>query len=420
MAHIPANCRDTFCDAHKNRETIMLLDDLLTRPEVERIYQHVLKLEGIKHPIDAPEKLRQAGDYILNELASYGVATRTQEFRFDGWDDTFRNIEGWIGNPDEPAAVLINHHDTVSSTFGANDNAAGVAVMLEIARVLANEKDIPCIRFVSATLEEGLPPTAKAAIRASALKNGITDSRGRYTTHRIAQTLQTHNQLTRNAMQTGKSHYDALIAAREKLRDEITPALANHLEVIERAYVGLTTATAIGKVGKIGSSRWVDESVAIGKEIQFAICLDEIGITSKRAHSQTLPEGVTYSMMQTYKVDTAREIGDWAFVIADPAAAQIAQTFLHYCQHSAIDLPHAFFQMPDFQTIAARFPQAFGSDHAPFWRAGIPALFAFDTSTWRSPFCHSLADTIDRLDFVHITKIAKATMATLIDSMRRS
>lgn len=398
----------------------MTLNDILDRVDIERIYQHVLKLEGIKHPIDTPEKLHQAGDYILHELSNYGVATRAQEFRLDGWNDIFRNIEGWIGDLAEPAAVLINHHDTVSSTFGANDNAAGVAVMLEAARVLANEKAAPCIRFVSATLEEGLPPTAKAQIRASSLKHGITDNCGRYVTQRISQFMQTYDRMTIQAIQTGMSHYDALLDARQKLQNEMTDALSEHLKVIESAYEGLTTASAIGTTGKIGSSRWVADVLATGKQIKFAICLDEIGITSKCEHSQTLPAGVSYAMMQTYKVDTAREIGDWAFVIADPAAAQIAQTFLNYCKHPGIDLPHAFFQMPDFQTIAARFPQAFGSDHAPFWRAGIPALFAFDTSTWRNPFCHSMADTIDRLDFNHITKIAKATIATLMDSSLRS
>jgi hypothetical protein len=226
--------------------------------------------------------------------------------------------------------------------------------------------------------------------------------------------------MTVETMQAGNSHYNALLDTRQKLQAEMTEAISNHLKVVEYAYAGLTTASEIGKTGKIGSSRWVDEALAIGKKIKFAICLDEIGITSKREHSQTLPAGVSYAMMQTYKVDTTREIGDWAFVIADPAATQIAQTFLNYCKHPGIDLPHAFFQMPDFQTIAARFPQAFGSDHAPFWRAGIPALFAFDTSTWRNPFCHSMADTIDRLDFVHITKIAKATIATLSDLSLRS
>jgi hypothetical protein len=352
-------------------------------------------------------------------LASYGLPVRAHEFRLDGWDDTFRNIEARIGAEDEPAAVLINHYDTVSTTPGANDNAAGVAVMLEAARVLATESDIPAIRFVSATLEEGLPPTAKAAIRKSALQHGLTDARGRYTSQRTAKIMKAHFSLMVAGIEAGKSVRDALADARTKLQDQLTDAISEHLKTVEAAHDGLTTASAIGVTGKIGSGRWVDEAVATGKKIAFAICLDEIGTTSKREHSQHLPAGVSYGMMRTYKVDTEREVGDWAFVLADPAGAPVARAFCDYCKHDSIDLAHAFFQMPDFETIAAHYPQAFGSDHAPFWRASIPAIFAFDTANWRNPYGHSMADTIDRLDFEHITRICKATIATLIDRSLR-
>ena len=397
----------------------MNLDAILARVDIERIYQSVLKLEGVKHPIDTPAKLREAGDAICAELVSYGLPVRAQEFRLDGWDDTFRNIEAWIGAEDEPAAVLINHYDTVSTTPGANDNAAGVAVMLEAARVLATESDIPAIRFVSATLEEGLPPTSKAAIRKSALQHGLTDERGRYTSQRTAKIMKAHFSLMVAGIEAGKSVRDALADARTKLQDQLTDAISEHLKTVEAAHDGLTTASAIGVTGKIGSGRWVDEAVATGKQIAFAICLDEIGTTSKREHSQHLPAGVSYGMMQTYKVDTEREVGDWAFVLADPAGAPVARAFCDYCKHDSIDLAHTFFQMPDFETIAAHYPQAFGSDHAPFWRAGIPAIFAFDTANWRNPYGHSMADTIDRLDFEHITRICKATIATLIDRSLR-
>ena len=397
----------------------MNLNAILARVDIERIYQSVLKLEGVKHPIDTPAKLREAGDAICAELVSYGLPVRAQEFRLDGWDDTFRNIEARIGAEDEPAAVLINHYDTVSTTPGANDNAAGVAVMLEAARVLATESDIPAIRFVSATLEEGLPPTSKAAIRKSALQHGLTDERGRYTSQRTAKIMKAHFSLMVAGIEAGKSVRDALADARTKLQDQLTDAISEHLKTVEAAHDGLTTASAIGVTGKIGSGRWVDEAVATGKQIAFAICLDEIGTTSKREHSQHLPAGVSYGMMQTYKVDTEREVGDWAFVLADPAGAPVARAFCGYCKHDSIDLAHAFFQMPDFETIAAHYPQAFGSDHAPFWRAGIPAIFAFDTANWRNPYGHSMADTIDRLDFEHITRICKATIATLIDRSLR-
>jgi len=406
----------------------MDLNKILAKVDTERIYQHVLRLEGVKHPIDTPEKLREAAGYIRSEMEGYGVSVRAQEFEVEGWDDTFLNIEGWIGDENAPAAVIINHYDNVYSDPGANDNAAGVAVMLEAARVLAlsrveglaGEAGVPTVRFVSATLEEGLPPTAKLRLRQSAQKLGLTDERQRYTSYRVAKVMKKHADLVWSAIQTGKSQVEAIIEATEQLKDEMPETVLEHLKEHEKIYEGVvTTASSIGVTGKIGSSRWVDEALATGKKIAFAICLDEIGTVYKQENSQKLPPNLTYNMMQTFKVDTEKKIGDWAFVLADANSGQIAQAFCAHCQRKEIDLPHAFFQMPGFEQIAAQFPQAFGSDHAPFWRAGIPAMFAFDTSGWRNPFGHSMADTIDKLDFDHITKICKATIATAVDPALR-
>ena len=50
----------------------------------------------------------------------------------------FRNIEGVINKSEEQEEWIVSaHYDTVCNTPGANDNASGVAVILEPARVLA-------------------------------------------------------------------------------------------------------------------------------------------------------------------------------------------------------------------------------------------------------------------------------------------
>ena len=397
----------------------MNITEILKKVDTERLYQHVLQLEGIKHPIDTPEKLREAAGTIYAEMESYGISVRAQEFQIEGWDDTFLNIEGWIGDEDAPAVVIINHYDTVYSTPGANDNAAGVAVMLEAARVLAEAEDVPTVRFVSATLEEGLPPTAKLRIRQSAQRLGLADEQHRYTSYQMVRTMQKRAELIGAARATGKSRPDAMAEAAQQLKGQIPDAMFEHIKEIADIYREVEAASSNGMVGKIGSSAWVEEAVTLAKKIQFAICLDEIGTTSKQPHSQMLPAPITYDMMQLYKVDTEQEIGDWTFIIADESAAGIAQAFCKHCERDEIDLAYAFTQLPGYEQIVAQFPQALGADHAPFWAAGIPAMFTFDTSTWRNPFYHSMADTIDRLDFDHITKICKATIATAIDPTLR-
>ena len=84
---------------------------------------------------------RQAGDMVLEELSSLGWTTSEQTFTY--MDTPVRNILAWKGEGD--AVLLGAHYDTRPSAdeenptvpvMGANDGASGVAVLLELARVL--------------------------------------------------------------------------------------------------------------------------------------------------------------------------------------------------------------------------------------------------------------------------------------------
>ena len=57
----------------------MDLDRIVSLVDIERLYQHVLRLQGIKHALDTPEKLKEAADYIYSALESYGAAVRMHE-----------------------------------------------------------------------------------------------------------------------------------------------------------------------------------------------------------------------------------------------------------------------------------------------------------------------------------------------------
>ncbi len=84
---------------------------------------------------------RQTGDMLLEELAALGWSTSEQTFTY--MDTPVRNILAWKGEGD--AVLLGAHYDTRPSAdeedpavpvMGANDGASGVAVLLELARVL--------------------------------------------------------------------------------------------------------------------------------------------------------------------------------------------------------------------------------------------------------------------------------------------
>ncbi len=69
-------------------------------------------------------------------------------------DGNIQSIQCKLEGKSTQSVLLCAHHDTHSFTRGATDNAAGVAIMLELARVLAQRKTHLCYHFVSFGGEE--------------------------------------------------------------------------------------------------------------------------------------------------------------------------------------------------------------------------------------------------------------------------
>lgn len=121
---------------------------------IDHIRDHIRNLEGVRHPVSAPEALEHAADYITESLRSLGY--EMAEHRFPDNGRPYRNVIATrygLQRPDERVVVLA-HYDTVAGTPGADDNASGVAVLLEIARVLAQFKFDRTVQFIGVSLEE--------------------------------------------------------------------------------------------------------------------------------------------------------------------------------------------------------------------------------------------------------------------------
>lgn len=89
---------------------------------------------------------RQAADYLASQLHLLGYQTRQQTDVFAGpGRPATRNLIAVLPNPGRPRKVIIGAHlDSFpcASCRGANDNASGVAVIMEAARLLA-PADLP-------------------------------------------------------------------------------------------------------------------------------------------------------------------------------------------------------------------------------------------------------------------------------------
>ena len=119
-----------------------------------RIRRHIENLQGVRHPVADPVALEGAADYIRGKLRSYGCSIDTH--RFTEYGTEYRNIVGSRGGATarESRVLVLAHYDTVSVSPGADDNASGVAVMLEAARVLRRAKLGSTIQFAAVCLEE--------------------------------------------------------------------------------------------------------------------------------------------------------------------------------------------------------------------------------------------------------------------------
>lgn len=100
--------------------------------------------------------LNATADYIESELQHAGYSPQRQTFEVAGF--ACHNLIAELPGKVQPEKILIvgAHYDSCLTTPGANDNATGVAGLLEVANQLVNTEPDCTIRFVAWTNEE--PP----------------------------------------------------------------------------------------------------------------------------------------------------------------------------------------------------------------------------------------------------------------------
>lgn len=124
---------------------------------------HVQMLAGTigSRPVGSDANAR-ARAYIVDQLRLYGFQVRVQQAdarRPDlGRTARVSNIIGVLPGPRREAVALVSHYDSRADTPGAGDDAFGVAVSLEAARVMAARDDRQWTTFVLVTdgEEDGL------------------------------------------------------------------------------------------------------------------------------------------------------------------------------------------------------------------------------------------------------------------------
>ncbi len=122
----------------------------------EQLRTHVEALAGRigERNVWRPEALEAAGGYIREHLTGLGYPVVLDAFPAGGV--TVANLEAVLPGAAHPEEILVlgAHYDTVRGCPGANDNASGVAVLLELARLLRDRPLERTVRFVAFVNEE--------------------------------------------------------------------------------------------------------------------------------------------------------------------------------------------------------------------------------------------------------------------------
>jgi Zn-dependent M28 family amino/carboxypeptidase len=98
----------------------------------------LVHIVGERNPQTAPKHLAAVEAYIEKEFAGFGLRVESDPFFYRG--RSYRNIIARTAAKRAPLVILGAHYDAVQGSPGADDNASGVAVLLEAARVLASMK----------------------------------------------------------------------------------------------------------------------------------------------------------------------------------------------------------------------------------------------------------------------------------------
>jgi Zn-dependent M28 family amino/carboxypeptidase len=143
-------------------------DTVRTNALVEALRGHVIALAGEigERSVVRGDGLERARDYVARSFEAAGLAVAEQVYDYGG-----RPVANLIadlptrGRAEAVPYLVGAHYDTVVGTPGADDNASAIAVMLELARLVAAKPPAVPVRFVAFTLEE--PPAHGSAQQGS-------------------------------------------------------------------------------------------------------------------------------------------------------------------------------------------------------------------------------------------------------------
>lgn len=124
----------------------------MTESLQQNLQAHLVEIVRDRDPFLATAGHFYVKTYLHQQLSQWGTVA-IHEFEFRG-----RSHQNFIldlpGQTSKPPILVAAHYDTVPGCPGADDNASGLAVLLEMARAIAHQPARHPLRLVAFDLEE--------------------------------------------------------------------------------------------------------------------------------------------------------------------------------------------------------------------------------------------------------------------------
>jgi Zn-dependent M28 family amino/carboxypeptidase len=147
--------------------------------------------------------------------------------------------------------------------------------------------------------------------------------------------------------------------------------------------------------GLLGSQEvaksWRDDGRPAIREVHV---LEMVGYASSAPDSQRMP----------VPIPGAPTVGDFIGLVANQRSRHALRRVLTAAK--ACDEAPPVVALQAWLGAERLVPDLYRSDHAPFWRAGTPALMWTDTAEFRNPNYHRPSDTPDTLDYDFMAGVA--------------
>jgi len=149
------------------------------RPPVDaaRLEAHVRMLSETFAPRDEghPENLDRVAAYLRKEFERANAAAVSEQ-PYESRGQTYRNVIASFGPRTKDLIVVGAHYDTAGALPGADDNASGVAGLIELAYLLGKTPPSARVELVAFALEE--PPYFRSPLMGSAVHAASLKARG--------------------------------------------------------------------------------------------------------------------------------------------------------------------------------------------------------------------------------------------------